>query len=190
MALNPLAMKYKGLVFLATTLLAVALVAGCMSAPEEKANATEVKSAAVTEAQSNAEAATIAENNSTRFVELSFIGGGTVGGKYISESEAFVTIIPMYLVDKNGIMSRGNLKSIGIKTSMISVMTDIQDPTELINTTLASQDKAAEEKAIADQKAAEEKAAYYAEEKAKREAEQAKYQPTKKVNNTMGEERD
>lgn len=131
-------MRHIGIVFMVAALLAVALVAGCMSAPEEKANATEVKSATVTESSSAQESSAV-ENNTTRFVELQALDGSRVGGQYVSESEAFVTIIPLYVEDKYGTFSRGNGKATGIKTSMISTMIDIPDPTSLIDGVIEKQ---------------------------------------------------
>lgn len=150
-------MKLTEFAIMTGMILAVLLVAGCTS------NTSEVKDASV---ESNA-----AEPQTTdRYVELTGLDGTKIGGKYVSESAAFVTIIPMYILDKYGFMKEGNGISTGIKTSLVSTMIDIPDPTSYTATTLKAQEEEAIELAAAQKKEAEEKAAYYAKQKAEREA--------------------
>jgi len=87
-----------------------------------------------------------------KYVELGMVDGTKVGGKYVSESAAFTTIVPMYVINENGIMSRGNGKETGITTNLIATMVTIDDPSSLVTTTLNQQaiaDKAYKEKRAA-----------------------------------------
>ncbi len=119
-------------------ILAVILAAGCTSSPEKETPTTNVSSA---EPQA-----------AVKYVELSMVDGTKVGGKYVSESAAFTNIVPMYVVNDNGIMSRGNGKETGITTSLIATMITIEDPSLLVEKTL--NDQAAAEKAYKEERAA------------------------------------
>ena len=119
-----------------SVVLAVLLAAGCVSSPV-KENSTEPKAA-------------------VKYVELHMLDGTKVGGKYVSESTAFTTITPLYLIDKNGIMSRGSGIDTAITTNLIATMITIGDPSSLVNTTLNQQalaEKAYEEKRVAEEAA-------------------------------------
>ena len=119
-------------------ILAVMLAAGCTSSPEKETSTTNVSA---TEPQA-----------AVKYVELSMVDGTKVGGKYVSESAAFTNIVPMYVVDDNGIMSRGNGKETGITTSLIATMITIEDPSSLVEKTLKEQ--AAAERAYKEERAA------------------------------------
>lgn len=112
-------------------ILVVILAAGCTSAPVKETSTTNVST-------SEPQAA-------IKYVELGMVDGTKVGGKYVSESAAFTNIVPMYVVNDNGIMSRGNGKETGITTSLIATMVTIEDPSSLVEKTL--NDQAAAEKA-------------------------------------------
>ena len=138
-------MNYTSLVVVITTVLAVLLMAGCTSTPE---NGT-----------SNMNNSTSDENEPTadvRYVELNFADGTKAGGKYISESEAFVTIVPMYVIGPDGNMAAGSGKEVGMKTSLITSMVNIEDPTSYVATTLKAQEEKAAELAAIEKKKAEE----------------------------------
>jgi hypothetical protein len=153
-------------------------MAGCVSnAPVKETSNSSVPNAGVPSVP-NAEMKT-----TDRYVELEMIDGSAVGGKYISESAAFVTIIPMYAINNDGVMGIGNGEPTGIKTALINTMKDIENPSAKINATLEAQRIKAAELAAAEQKAQEEEAKQIAEEKKRYEAEIAKRMPTKKSNN-------
>jgi hypothetical protein len=84
------------------------------------------------------------------------VDGTKVGGKYVSESAAFTNIVPMYVINENGIMSRGNGKETGITTSLIATVITIEDPSSLVETTLNEQ--AIAEKAYKEERAAQDAA--------------------------------
>jgi hypothetical protein len=111
-------------------ILAVILAAGCTSAPEKE---TSAKNVSTTEPPA-----------AVKYVELNMLDESKVGGKYVSESAAFVTIVPMYVLDKDGFMSVGSGKEVGIKTSFVNTIVNIDDPSSYVATTLKAQsDKAA-----------------------------------------------
>lgn len=131
-------MKCTSFVVMMAAVLVVLLAAGCTSAPVKETSTTNVS---VTEPPV-----------AVKYVELGMVDGTKVGGKYVSESAAFTNIVPMYVVDDNGIMSRGNGKETGITTSLIATMITIEDPSSLVETTLNEQ--AIAEKAYKEQRAA------------------------------------
>jgi hypothetical protein len=45
----------------------------------------------------------------------------------------------MYIIDKDGVMSRGNGKETGITTNLIATMVTIGDPSSLVTSTLNQQ---------------------------------------------------
>jgi hypothetical protein len=123
-------MKYKNMLVLMVAVIAVMLAAGCTSSPVKETSATNVSTTEPREA--------------VKYVELNMLDGSKVGGKYVSESAAFVTIVPMYVLDKDGFMSVGNGKEVGIKTSFVNTIVNIDDPSSYVATTLKAQsDKAA-----------------------------------------------
>ena len=131
-------MKCTSFVVMMAAILAVILAAGCTSAPVKE---TSNSSVSVTVSQA-----------AVKYVELGMVDGTKVGGKYVSESAAFTTIAPMYVINENGIMSRGNGKETGITTNLIATMVTIDDPSSLVTTTLNQQaiaDKAYKEKRAA-----------------------------------------
>ena len=77
-------MKFAPLVVMMAAILAVILASGCTSAPVE-----ETSSAPVEE--------TSASND--RYVEINLLDGTKVGGKFVSETAAFTTILLMYTMD-------------------------------------------------------------------------------------------
>jgi PBP1b-binding outer membrane lipoprotein LpoB len=114
----------KCMVVISIVLLAV-LMSGCTSAPVKETTNTSVT--------------TTTPQNTVKYVELHMIDGSSVGGKYVSESAAFTTIVPMYIIDKDGVMSRGNGKETGITTNLIATMVTIGDPSSLVTSTLNQQ---------------------------------------------------
>jgi hypothetical protein len=130
--------KHAGFVVMMAAIIVVILAAGCTSSPEKETSKTNVSAA---EPQAAA-----------KYVEISMTDGTKVGGKYASESAAFTNIVPMYVIDKNGLMSRGNGKETGITTSLIATMVTIEDPSSLVEKTLSDQAAAEEarQKEIAD----------------------------------------
>lgn len=160
-------MKYTSFVVMMAAVLAVLLAAGCTSAPEK---GTSTSNVSVTEPQ-----------GTVKYVELYMIDGTKVGGKYVSESAAFVTIVPMYILDKDGFMTAGSGKEVGLKTSLITSIVNIGDPSSSVATTLKAQSDKATELAAAENLAAEQKSEEIRIEKEKRDAEIAKRMPTKKA---------
>jgi hypothetical protein len=123
--------------------LAVVFAAGCMSAPEK-------------ESSNQSQDAARESTGAVRYVEMSMIDGTRVGGKYVSESAAFTNIVPMYVIDKNGIMSRGSGTETGVTTSLIATVVTIEDPSSYVDKTLNEQ--AAAEKAYREERAAQDAA--------------------------------
>ena len=67
------------------------------------------------------------------------VDGTKVGGKYVSESAAFTTIVPMYVIDKNGFMKRGDGNETAFTTNLIASIVTIEDPSSYVNATLEAQ---------------------------------------------------
>lgn len=145
--------------------LAVLFAAGCVS---DNAPVNETVKEKIQDVGSNI-GSKVAE---IRFVELNMTDGAKVGGIYESESEDLVTIVPLYEIDKDGFMTRGNRVSTDFNTSSISAMTNLTDPKEFINTTLATQKERATELATTKVEAAKEEAKQIAAEKLRNAAEQ------------------
>lgn len=122
----------KNLVVVLIMAILAVLVSGCMNAPVKEAKAPD------------------------KYVEINLINGEKVGGKYLNESAAFTKIIPMYLISESGTMQRGNGKEVAIKSSIITSMITIDDPSAGINATIEKQD--AEMKAYKAKRAAEDAA--------------------------------
>jgi len=150
--------------------LAVVLAAGCMSAPEK---GTSNQSVPVTNSQIK-----------DRYVQINLLDGTSIGGKYVSETSAFTTIVVMYTLDPSAYtfdvnnkpvkdpdkyFAKGNGAEVSIKNSLINTMVTIDEPTPMIEANLQEMNATAE----AMKKAAEEKAEGYRIAKEKREAKQA-----------------
>ncbi len=125
-------MRLKEIVILIGMVVAVLFAAGCIS---DNAPINETVKEAAKEKIQNVESRVAA----IRFVELNLTDGSKAGGMYKSESGDAVTIIPLYTIDKDGFMTRGKAVSTDFNASSISTMTNITDPKEFINTTLAAQ---------------------------------------------------
>ena len=160
-------MKCTNFVVMMAAVLAVILAAGCTSAPV-KETSTNVS---VTEQQatSNATVSVTETQAKDRYVEISLLDGTKVGGKYVSETAAFTTILVMYTMDPNAYtfdvnnkavkdpnkyFAKGNGAEISIKNSLINTMVTINEPTPMIEATqqemsaiAAAMTKAAEDKA-------------------------------------------
>lgn len=162
--------KPTGIMLMLLAVLAALLVAGCTSSPEKTTS---------NQTQNNVSEAP----TTVKYIELNLVDNSKVGGKYVSESAAFVTIIPLYVLDKNGFMTKGNEKEVGIKTSAITIITNITDPTPYMAATLKAQEEKATELEAARQKAAEEEEKQIEADKLRREAELAKRMPTGKNRN-------
>ena len=78
-------------------------------------------------------------------------------------------------------MTKGSGAEAGIKTSLVTTMVTISDPSSRRNTTLAIQNDNAIKQAAAEKKAADEKAAMYKIQAEQIAAEQAKRMPTKRA---------
>ena len=127
------------------------LVCGCLGGEQSSSEATDTASEE--------------ESPSTdRYIEITLLDGTKVGGKYVSETAAFTTIIAMYTMDPNaytsyntpgsikqgyyhagpmirvkdpdGYLVKANGTEISIKNSVISVVVTIDDPTPMIEATL------------------------------------------------------
>jgi hypothetical protein len=136
-------MKYTSFLVMMAAVLAVILAAGCTSAPVKETSTTNVS---VTESQAASKSSVPVTEppGAVKYVELDLLDGSKVGGKYVSESAAFVTIVPMYVLDKDGFMSVGSGNEVGLKTSFVNTMVNIDDPSSYVATTLKAQsDKAA-----------------------------------------------
>lgn len=166
--------KHANFVLLMATVLAVAFIAGCTSAPEKET------------VNQSAQEAPLAKNSAdnVRYVEINLLDGTNVGGKYVSETAAFTTIIAMYTMDPSAYtldaynkavkdpdkyFVKGNGAEISIKNSLINSMITIEDPTAMIEANLQEMNTTA----AAIKSAAEKKAEYYRIEKEKREAKQS-----------------
>lgn len=116
--------------------LAVLFAAGCVS-NDQPANETAAGNVHTAEVKEPAEKE--ASSESVRYVELQGIDGTKIGGEYQSESAAFVTLIPLYVIDEYGNMVRGNGVSTALRIDLITSMINITDPSEYINETLEQQ---------------------------------------------------
>ncbi len=175
-------MKYTRFVVMIAAILAVILASGCTSAPVEETSTSNVP---VTESQAK-----------DRYVEINLLDGTKVGGKCVSETAAFTTILLMYTMDPNAYtfdaynkavkdpdkyLVKGTGAEVSIKNSLINTMVTIDEPTPMIeatlqemNATAVAMKTAAEEHAVMMKKAAEEKAEGYRIAKEAYEAKRAK----------------
>ena len=153
-------------------ILAVILAAGCTSTTPEKetSNISNAVKVNITEPQAE-----------ERYVELNMLDGSKIGGKYISKSAAFVTIVPMYVLDKDGFMSVGSGKDVGIKTSLVNTMVNVGDPSLYMETTLKAQSDKAAALEAAEKLAKEKKAEEIRRDKEKQAEELDERMPTKSI---------
>jgi hypothetical protein len=138
--------------------LAVLLAAGCTSAPVKETSTTNVSvtSAPVTETSTSSVSVTETQAKD-RYVQINLLDGSYAGGKFVSETAAFTTIVVMYTWDPNAsgnFFAKGSGEEVSFKNSLINTMVTIDEPTPMIEATLqklnatdAAQKKAAEEKA-------------------------------------------
>jgi hypothetical protein len=153
-------------IFMMAAVLVVILAAGCTSAPVKETSTTNVS--------------TTVSQAAVRYVELQFSDGTKAGGKYVSETPGFVTIVPMYVIDEYGFMKAGGDlagKEVGMKTDLITTMVNIDDPSSYVSSTL----KAQSDKAAADKIEQDKKTEMYRIQAEQIAAEQAKRQPTKRA---------
>jgi hypothetical protein len=131
-------MKYASFLVMMAAVIAVLLAAGCTSAPVKETSTTNVS---VTESQATPKSSvSVTEPQAAvKYVELNLLDESKVGGKYVSESAAFVTIVPMYVLDKDGFMSVGSGNEVGIKSSFVNTMVNIDDPSSYVAATLKAQ---------------------------------------------------
>jgi|WetSurMetagenome_2_1015567.scaffolds.fasta_scaffold370814_2 hypothetical protein len=163
--------KHTGFLVMMVAVLAVLLAAGCVSSPEKGTSNSGVPA---NESQSK-----------IRYVQINLLDGTIVGGKYVSETPAFTTIIAMYTMDPkaytydannkfvkdpNRYFARGSGAEVSIKNSLINTMVTIDNPTEMIESTMQELNATA----VAMKKAADDKAEMYRIAKEKREAAQVK----------------
>jgi outer membrane murein-binding lipoprotein Lpp len=156
-------MKYKSFVVMMAVILAVVLAAGCTSAPVKETSTSNV-SATESQATSTSNVPATESQASDRYVEISLLDGTKVGGKYVSETAAFTTILVMYTMDPNAYtyykspghlehgsyttgpiitvkdpnkyLVKGTGAEVSIKNSLINTMVTIEDPTPMIEATL------------------------------------------------------
>ena len=143
-------------------ILAVLLSAGCTSTPEKE-----------TSNQSEAVKVPITDQGQDRYVQINLLDDSYAGGKFVSETAAFTTIIVMYTYDRNAeypYFNKGNGAEVAFKNSLIDTMITIDEPTAMIEAKL--QEISATD--AARKKAAEEKAEAYRIAKEKREDKQTK----------------
>jgi outer membrane murein-binding lipoprotein Lpp len=119
--------------------LAALLMAGCVSnAPvKETSNSSVPANVPATEPKA-----------AVKYIEIRGTDGTRIGGKYVSESPTFMQIVPLYVLDQAGRLTKGNEIPTSIKTDLIATMVNIEEPSAFINETLSKQ-------AIEKQKAAE-----------------------------------
>jgi hypothetical protein len=140
----------KYLLVMGMTLFAI-LISGCMS--------------------ESAKNEVVDENESIRYVEIDLLDGTRIGGKYVSETAAFTTIISMYVMDPSAYtfdayhravkdpekyFIKGNGAEISFKNSLINTMVTIDDPTAMIEANLQEMNETAEAIRIAAETRAEE----------------------------------
>jgi outer membrane murein-binding lipoprotein Lpp len=158
-------MKYTSFLVMMAAVLVVLLAAGCTSAPVKETSTTNVSvtSAPVTEASTSSVSVTETQAKD-RYVQINLLDGTSVGGKYVSETAAFTTIVVMYVLDPNAYTEinatwskdpekyivRGNGNTIAFKNSLINTMVDIKDPELVIE---VAQQELRDEKIARDQKA-------------------------------------
>ena len=121
------------------------------------------------------------ESENVRYVEIYLLDGSRTGGKYVSETAAFTTLISMYVVHPDAYtydayykrvknpteyFKRGSGAEVSIKNSLINTMVTIDDPMAMIEANLQEMNETAE----AIKKAEERKAEEYVMAKEKREA--------------------
>lgn len=169
--------KHTSFVLIMAAVLAVAFIAGCTSAPEKEA--------------SNQTAQATGSQTKDRYVQINFLDGTCVGGKYVSETAAFTTINVLYTLnpkaytfynnssdsyvkDPDKYIVIGNGAEVSIKNSLIDTMVTIDDPKRVI----AKAQQEVKDDATTAQKAYEEKMKKAMEEKERYEAERAKRMPT------------
>ena len=179
-------MKCTNFVVMMAAVLAVILAAGCTSAPVKETSTTNVSVTSSPVKESSTSSVSVTETQAKdRYVEISLLDGTKVGGKYVSETAAFTTILVMYTMDPNAYtfdanykavkdpdkyFAKGNSAEVSIKNSLINTMVTIDEPTPMIKATLQELNATA----AAMKKAANEKAEGYRIAKEAREAKQAK----------------
>jgi len=172
------------------------LVCGCLGGEQSSSEPTDTTSKSESHAASDSNAPEEGSPSSDRYVEINLLDGTKVGGKYVSETAAFTTILVMYTIDPNaytyynspgrieqGSYSKGPLikvkdpdnylvkgtgAEVSIKNSLINTMVTIEDPTPMIEATLQEMNA----NAVAMKKASEDIAEGYRIVKEEREAKQ------------------
>jgi len=169
---------------------------GCMSNTSNTTTVPVNESATIKgPAQANESAASQA--SALRYVQIQLTDGSKVGGQYVSESPAFVTIIPMYLLQEHTwenstcryyetdpeYLTEGSGINTAVKIALINLMIDIPDPRPFIEMKLKSQEG---KSATIDRECEAQQEAYRIA-REKREAEAAKYQgkSPQKLNRTF-----
>jgi len=152
-------MKYTSFVVMMAAVLAVLLAAGCTSAPEKETSTTNVSVTSAPVIETATSSVSVTETQAKdRYVQINLLDGSYAGGKFVSETAAFTTIVVMYVHDPNvwggNFFNRGSGEEVSFKNSLINTMVTIDEPTPMIeatlqklNATAAAQKKAAEEKA-------------------------------------------
>lgn len=136
--------KPTGYVVMMAAVLAAILAAGCTSAPVKETSTTNVS---ITESQvAPNSSVTVTETQANdKYVQINLLDGSYVGGKYVSETAAFTTIVVMYVYDPNvgagNFFNRGNGNEVGFKNSLINTIIPIDEPTAMIEAKLAELNK-------------------------------------------------
>jgi hypothetical protein len=127
------------------------LISGCVSEPVKESS--------------------INEGDSARYVQIDLLDGTQIGGKYVSETAAFTTIVVMYIMDTDAYtfdayhravkdpekyFVKGNGAEISFKNSLINTMVTIDNPTTMIEANLQEMNETAEAIRIAAETRAEE----------------------------------
>jgi hypothetical protein len=126
--------------------LAVLLAAGCTSAPVKETSTTNVSvtSAPVTETSTSSVSVTETQAKD-RYVQINLLDGSYAGGKYVSETAAFTTIVVMYTYDPHitvgNFFNKGNGAEVAFKNSLINTIIPIDEPTAMIEAKLAELNK-------------------------------------------------
>jgi len=147
-------------------ILAVILASGCTSAPVEEPSSAPVEepSSVLVEETPTSNVPVTESQANDRYVEINFLDGTKVGGKFVSETAAFTSILVMYtkdpdaytsytspghlshdsytigpritVKDPNRYLVKCNGAEVSFKNSLINTMVTIDEPTPMIEATL------------------------------------------------------
>jgi len=137
-------MKYTSFVVMMAAVLAVILAAGCTSAPVKETSTSNV-SVKESQAAPNSSVTVTETQAKDRYVQINILDGSYAGGKYVSETAAFTTIVVMYTYDPHitvgNFFNKGNGAEVAFKNSLINTIIPIDEPTAMIEAKLAELNK-------------------------------------------------